>query len=184
MVKTQDTGIYDVIYADPPWKHFNKTFSYLPEYPMLTVDEICELPVSLVAKKDSIIFLWITSCTLPWGLRVLQEWGFRYKQTIIWDKINNNVGYWFNNRFEILLFGIRGRVKPFRCKKSNIYAEKKTRLHSQKPEYFYSLIEEVTPNLKRLELFSRNTRNGWDMWGDELTNLTLEEYVNNKKISK
>lgn len=41
------------------------------------------------------------------------------------------------------------------------------RRHSQKPEYFYELIEKVTTG-ERVELFARNHRDGWDVFGNEI----------------
>lgn len=38
--------------------------------------------------------------------------------------------------------------------------------HSEKPELFLDLIEQMSPP-PRLELFSRRARLGWDVWGDE-----------------
>jgi N6-adenosine-specific RNA methylase IME4 len=38
--------------------------------------------------------------------------------------------------------------------------------HSEKPEAFFDLVEEVSPG-PYLELFARRARFGWDYWGDE-----------------
>jgi len=42
------------------------------------------------------------------------------------------------------------------------------REHSRKPEEFYHMITERTPGLRRADLFSREKREGWDVWGDEV----------------
>ena len=44
----------------------------------------------------------------------------------------------------------------------------KTKEHSQKPEKFYEIIEEMYPKGRYLELFARNKRSGWTSWGNEL----------------
>lgn len=165
---------YNVIYADPPWLQENKNFSYMPDYPMMKVEEICALDIPSLCDKNCLCFLWVTSATLPWGLSVMKAWGFKYKQVIIWDKVNNNVGYWLRNRCEILLMGVKypTKLKPFRSKRSNIISQKKTRLHSEKPVIFYELIEELTPGLLKIELFARKKREGWDSWGNEIENDT------------
>lgn len=41
--------------------------------------------------------------------------------------------------------------------------------HSQKPEHFYDLVEQVSPP-PYVELFARRHRLGWDVWGDESAN--------------
>jgi N6-adenosine-specific RNA methylase IME4 len=43
------------------------------------------------------------------------------------------------------------------------------REHSRKPEEFYRLVVERTLGLDRCSLFSRETRPGWDGWGNEAT---------------
>ena len=40
--------------------------------------------------------------------------------------------------------------------------------HSKKPEATYDLIEAVSPYEKRIELFARLRRFGWDAWGNEV----------------
>jgi N6-adenosine-specific RNA methylase IME4 len=39
--------------------------------------------------------------------------------------------------------------------------------HSEKPEFFYKLIEEQSPG-PYLELFARRRWPGWDAWGNEI----------------
>ena len=41
--------------------------------------------------------------------------------------------------------------------------------HSQKPEHFYDMVEQVSP-APYVELFARRHRLGWDVWGDESAN--------------
>ena len=43
------------------------------------------------------------------------------------------------------------------------------REHSRKPDEVYERIERMYPNARKLELFARNKREGWDSWGDEIT---------------
>jgi N6-adenosine-specific RNA methylase IME4 len=39
--------------------------------------------------------------------------------------------------------------------------------HSEKPEAFAEMIEEMFPNVPAVELFARGQRLGWDAWGTE-----------------
>lgn len=41
--------------------------------------------------------------------------------------------------------------------------------HSKKPEIAYEIIERLCPNLRKLEMYARNTRPGWDCFGNEVT---------------
>ena len=42
------------------------------------------------------------------------------------------------------------------------------RHHSQKPVCAYQMLETFFPQAKKLELFARAERDGWDQWGNEL----------------
>jgi N6-adenosine-specific RNA methylase IME4 len=124
-----------------------------------------------ISEKDCVLFLWGTTPAIEWAFEVMKEWGFKYKTMITWEKTDkDNMGYWFKTCTEFLLIGIKGKVKAFRSKIRNVYREKKGK-HSQKPVYFYNLIEEVTIGNK-IELFARSRREGWDAWGNEVPNET------------
>jgi N6-adenosine-specific RNA methylase IME4 len=47
-----------------------------------------------------------------------------------------------------------------------VYSEEKTE-HSKKPEFYYKMIEDLYPNSKKIELFARNKRYGWESFGDQ-----------------
>jgi len=164
---------YRTILADPPWSYRNKrtggsmTSGSLSKYPTLSLQEICNLPVRDIAHKDSCLFLWATVPLLPDCLHVMQEWGFEYKTAVFWRKIMSlGMGFWFRGQVELCLFGIKGDIHAFRCQKPN-FIQSKVRLHSQKPDEFYELIEHITPP-PRIELFARSKRNGWDSWGNQV----------------
>ncbi len=40
-------------------------------------------------------------------------------------------------------------------------------VHSRKPVTAYELIERMYPEFPRIELFARNTRDGWAAWGNQ-----------------
>ena len=40
--------------------------------------------------------------------------------------------------------------------------------HSKKPDEIRPLITKLVGELPRIELFSRNSVNGWDCWGNEI----------------
>jgi hypothetical protein len=43
----------------------------------------------------------------------------------------------------------------------------RAREHSRKPDEAYALIEAMYPGLPKIELFARQQRPGWDVWGNE-----------------
>jgi N6-adenosine-specific RNA methylase IME4 len=46
------------------------------------------------------------------------------------------------------------------------------REHSRKPEACYAIVERMYPDLPKLELFARQVRPDWDMWGNETDKFT------------
>lgn len=174
---------YQVIYADPPWKYDNvRTGSTLisgaaQKYEVLTIKQICNLPISKLKTDNSILFLWITVPFLFDGKEIMDCWGFKYKTMIVWKKTNFGMGFWFRGQVECLLLGISGKVKPFRCQRTNII-ENRTLAHSEKPQIFRELIEDITRDYHdKIELFARKKHKNWDVWGNEVkSDINLEDY--------
>lgn len=48
-----------------------------------------------------------------------------------------------------------------------VFTEQVTR-HSKKPEVSYEIINRLYPNLKKLEMYARQERAGFDCWGNEV----------------
>lgn len=175
------TRRFQTILADPPWQFQNRTGKMAPEhkrlsrYPTMSLDEICDLPVEAIVKDPAHLYLWVPNALLPEGLKVMENWGFKYKSNIIWYKIRKDggpdrrgVGFYFRNVTEVLLFGVRGKsartLAPGRSQE-NILSTRK-REHSRKPDEQYDLIERCSFG-NRLELFARGPRKGWTVWGNQ-----------------
>lgn len=172
---------FRTIYADPPWQFANRTGKMAPEhrrlhrYRTMTIDEICAMPVREIVGETAHLYLWCPNTLLGWGLRVMDAWGFTYKTNLVWYKIRKDggpdgrgVGFYYRNVTELLLFGVRGRLRTFQPGRRavNIILSRK-REHSRKPDEFYGLVEKCSPG-PRLELFARHPRPGWTQWGDEI----------------
>jgi N6-adenosine-specific RNA methylase IME4 len=54
-----------------------------------------------------------------------------------------------------------------RGKIHTVFTEK-VKAHSQKPEISYEIMESLYPGVKRLEMYSRRSRSGWDAFGNEV----------------
>ena len=54
-----------------------------------------------------------------------------------------------------------------RGKWTTVLREKSTK-HSKKPIIAYQMIESLYPDSTKIELFARNKRKGWDVWGNEV----------------
>ena len=162
---------YSVIYADPPWKydHSKSTSRDIENhYPTMTLEEIELLPVRDIAATDSVLFLWATSPKLREAINVLEAWGFKYVTCAVWDKCKIGMGYYFRQQHELLLVGKLGALPtPLpESRVSSVICEARGK-HSKKPTRIYGIIEDMYPNERKIELFSRNSRAGWEMWGNE-----------------
>jgi len=184
------TGRFRTILADPPWRFTNRTGKVAPEhrrlrrYETMSFEEIAALPVKEYAVNLAHLYLWTPNALLPKALEIMEAWGFAYKTNIIWYKVRKDggpdgrgVGFYFRNVTEMLLFGIRGRMRTLAPGRSqvNIIASRK-REHSRKPSGVYDLIERCSPG-PYLELFAREKVPGWTQWGDE-----LDSYLGRRRV--
>ncbi len=174
-------GRFGTILADPPWQFMNKTGKMAPEhkrlarYGTMPLSEIKELPVPMFAAPTSHLYLWIPNALLPEGLEVMRAWGFQYKSNFVWHKIRKDggpdgrgVGFYFRNVTELILFGTRGKkartLAPARSQVNFLATQK--REHSRKPDEIFPIIEGCSPG-PRLELFARERKKGWTVWGNQ-----------------
>jgi N6-adenosine-specific RNA methylase IME4 len=163
---------YPIIYADPPWQYeHSKTDNRKIEnqYPTMSLNEICEENVDELATPDAVLFLWATSPKLDEAMRVIEAWGFTYRTNMVWVKDKIGMGYYARQQHELLLIATRGNVpvpEPENRVSSVIHSPRLE--HSEKPERFYEIIEEMYPEYSKKELFSRKERDGWDAWGNQV----------------
>lgn len=171
--------LYQVIYADPPWKYdFCKDSADKIEnhYPTMTTVDIAALRVPSAA--NAVCYMWATAPKLKDALTVMAAWGFDYKTHAIWDKGWIGMGYWFRGQHELLLVGVKGTFSPpeQESRISSVIRQNKG-LHSRKPDYIREMLHEWYPAAAKLEMFCRRSEVNlfqqdaqWDIWGNELTN--------------
>jgi len=192
---------FGTILADPPWQFQNSTGKVAPEhrrlsrYDTMTLPQIMALPVNQIAEDVSHLYLWVPNALLPFGLIVLDAWGFTYKSNIVWHKIRKDggsdgrgVGFYFRNVTELVLFGVRGKNARTRAagrRQVNLVATRK-REHSRKPDELYPIIEACSWG-PFLELFARGVRNGWEQWGyqaNEYYRPTWKTYAQHSQVER
>lgn len=177
---------YQIIYADPPWRYdFAETDSRKIEnqYPTMELEEIKNMYIP--SSDDCVLFLWATAPKIREALEVMNAWGFEYKTQMIWDKKIIGMGYWFRGQHEILMVGTKGNVFPPPQEKriSSIYREKRGK-HSKKPDAIRRFIDGWYPNQRKLELFARDTFIGWDVYGNEASDIKQTYLHSIKEITK
>ena len=166
-------GKYRVIYADPPWKYGDTLVEgYGPanrHYEAMTISELETLDVRSIAAEDSVLFLWVTAPLFMSCGSIVQAWGFEYKTMFVWDKVRHNFGHYSSVRHELLLVCTRGSCLPDSPKlHDSVVSLERSKTHSEKPEYFRNLIEEMYTEGRKVELFARRRVDGWDAHGNEL----------------
>ncbi len=182
------TGKFSTILIDPPWRFQNRTGKVAPEharlrrYKTMSFDEIADMPVGDYANDQSHLYMWCPNALLPDGLRIMEAWGFTYKTNIVWYKVRKDggpdgrgVGFYFRNVTELILFGIKGKLRTLQPGRSqvNVIVERK-REHSRKPPQAFEIIESCSPG-PYLEVFARERIPGWTQWGDE-----VDTYLENR----
>jgi N6-adenosine-specific RNA methylase IME4 len=162
-------GKYRILYSDPPWSYGNTQPEYHTEqrdhYPVMPLEDICTLPVKDWADDNAVLFLWVTSPILEDAFKVIAAWGFEYKSSFVWDKIKHNMGHYNSVRHELLLICTRGSCQPDHQQLFDSVQTIERGKHSVKPLEFYVIIETLYTHGRRLEIFARQSRDGWDQYG-------------------
>lgn len=172
---------FSTILADPPWRLSNRSGKVAPEhkrlckYKTMSLEEIKAIPVQSVSAQNAHLYLWVPNAMLSEGLETMRAWGFRYVTNIVWTKRRKDgkphgggVGFYFRNNTEILLFGVKGKLRTLSPGRRQInLIEAVRREHSRKPDEQYQIIESCSPG-PYLEIFARHRRENWASWGNEL----------------
>jgi N6-adenosine-specific RNA methylase IME4 len=182
---------YDVILADPPWNFETwdkKGNSRTPSahYSVMSIDEICRLPVSKLSADNCALFMWAVWPPLFDAEKVINAWGFKYRTLgFEWVKLNRSgigfhmgLGYYTRANSEPCLLAVKGSMPVATRAERNLLVTS-IREHSRKPDEQYGKIERLYPNKKYLELFARHQRPGWDVFGNEVENSISMEGITN-----
>lgn len=184
---------YQFIMIDPPWptemrSEKGEAKSHTQHYRSMSFEEIAALPVHQLAADYCMLFVW---CTWPMLLHggdpkrhfadhdagrsrvgeCIKAWGFRYVSGGTWLKRKSKGGLAFGPGYRVRsttepwLLAVYGEPKNSRSHRNHI--DGLARGHSIKPEEAYAWAESYMPGARRLELFSRTPRPGWDTWGNE-----------------
>ena len=194
-------GGFRVITADPAWNFKVRTpagqgRSAERHYDTMSLAEIKALPVASVAAKDCHLFMWITGPHLMLGGEVMKAWGFRYSGiAFTWVKLKRSIaaadgslsngwrrgnhpeehlhcgmGYTTRKNCEFVLLGRRGSPRR-NAKDVREVIVSPLREHSRKPDEFFRRVNRYAGG-PRLELFSREPREGWERWGNQVNHFS------------
>lgn len=171
-------GKYQVIVIDPPWRYgteydgdSRRVASPYPEIPTWIKDKEPQDKSSLEefnlpSDDNSILWLWTTHKFLPDAFLLMRHWGFEYKITFVWDKQRMGMGSWLRCQAEFCLLGARGYPRWHLTNERDLLSIARKE-HSRKPDEFYEMVKRLSPNTKRIDIFSREKRGGFDQYGNE-----------------
>ena len=179
---------YNLIMADPAWtweawSELGLSKSPQAQYDCMPLDLIKQMPVRELAWQNCLLWLWAHPAMVEEAYAVMREWGFEPKTMGFWTKRTTNGKLAFGQGHilrcagepfilgEPFLIGTTGKPATARNVRSVIEApviEGPAREHSRKPEECYDAAERLRPGPKA-DLFSRQSRKGWDSWGNEKT---------------
>jgi len=176
---------YQIIYADPPW-NYCATGNTIPQrakagqsyVPMRMVD-LYSLDISKIAEDNCALFMWATAPLMPEALYLLKCWGFEYKTiAFTWVKKNKKnktsnfwgMGSWTRSNPEFCLLAVKGKPKAISHSIHSI-GEYPIMEHSKKPEEFAESIVKLCGDISRIELFARDKKEGWDVWGNQIESI-------------
>ncbi len=180
---------YDVVELDPPWRfelHSAKgeKKSAQAQYQTMTLDDVKALRVGDLVAPKGVVIMWCTWPLVAIGahVEVLGAWGMEAVTGGGWTKRTESgkmrwgTGYVARSLHEPYIIarlkGTKWRGASFPNIVETLEAEAVdglAREHSRKPDEFYHLVEKAWPNARRVSLFSRQSRPGWAVWGNEST---------------
>jgi N6-adenosine-specific RNA methylase IME4/predicted XRE-type DNA-binding protein len=166
------TSKYRCLVIDPPWPITKIEREVRPDqgieldYPTMSLEEIAAWPINDWCDSTGChIYLWVTHRFLPDAFDILRAWEVKYQCLLTWVK---NVGFtpfsWMYSTEHVLF----GRIGSLSLSQNGLRLDfsAKVQRHSRKPNEFYELVRQASP-APRLNVFSRETRDGFDSWGNE-----------------
>jgi N6-adenosine-specific RNA methylase IME4 len=177
---------FQIVVIDPPWRYYGglKVGDAFQHYNTLSIEDLSTLPVSEIAEEKSVCLVWATSSTMHLVPNLMKNYGFDYCGIcFLWIKSSQQGVPYFSKgtrptytkpNSEYLLIGSteKNGLSPWKLfgnekMSQNIFASPGR--HSEKPEIFRTLIQDLFGNKSRIELFSRRKNcQDWENWGDEI----------------
>lgn len=158
---------YRTILADPPWNiNQGGQWGAANHYELMTLESIKAMPVADLCENNAHLYLWTPNNILPEALQVVEAWGFKYRNTLVWGKPRLGLGVYLRTAHESCIFATRGKAPvKFHGQPSFMFCAQQD--HSHKPEEQFAVIERLSHG-PYLELFARRRQPGWDVWGNEI----------------
>lgn len=174
------------------WKSPNR------QYKTMTLEQVAALPVADLLRDRGVLWCWCTWPRIAHQTAIIEGkfrgidgkaekpvgWNLNVKTGGAWakrtasGKLRWGTGYVIRSVCEPFILAtatmgsdhgfIGSAVKNMLETIEDGVVDGLAREHSRKPEEAYSIIEALTPEAFRADVFSRHVRPGWDGFGDEL----------------
>ena len=147
-------------------------------YRTMPFHKILALPVDRPAAPNAALLMWATWPMIQHAFTAIEAWGFTYKTGGSWHKRTSNgatgfgTGYLQRSASEPYLLATRGRKPVFSRRERNAWltdVDDPLREHSRKPDAIFDMLNRLFGGGRRVELFARQERPGWQVWGDQTT---------------
>lgn len=168
-----------ILVIDPPWPVYKSGKRNVRpdegsglDYETMSIDNIFKLlKMKVLPHKTNTVFLWGVEKFLHAGEAEMEKLGYRRHCRLIWDKLNG-ISPAFSVRFchEYITWFYRPTFMPVSPSSRGLFSTvitEKSREHSRKPDKLYNMIEYMFPNEKKIDVFSREKRKGWEQFGNE-----------------
>jgi len=173
--------MYTIFMIDPPWpKKKGGLRKVTPnqtrelDYSTMSVGAIFRLldaSILPLAETRHTVFLWTVEQFLWDAENEMKKRDYHLHIRLIWDK-GNGVAPAFTVRYthEYLLWFYKPHMTPItigmRGKLGSVIREG-NREHSRKPDAAYKYVASLFPTEPKIDVFSREPREGWAQWGNE-----------------
>lgn len=198
--------MYKLGILDPPWTYDNKQQNDPKRggitYPVLTMEDLWNIPIGNAFDKDSIIVVWVTAPKLmdeyyekynP--ISIIRNWGFRPVTFIFtWVKLNKSgVGYYSglgrytNSNSEYAIVARKGKGLKRLDKSVKQLIVEPIGVHSAKPQEQYNRLYRLYGDVPRIELFARDINpppKGWDATGLDYDGIDIRDWIKQYASSK
>ncbi|WP_331938896.1 MT-A70 family methyltransferase [Methylosinus sp.] len=180
---------WDVVVMDAPTPFETRSAkgqekSPQAQYDCMTLGEICAMPVGDLLAPGGVLIFWTTWPLAAKGFHVeaMTRYGVPPVTGGAWvkrtatGKLRWGPGYVLRSVCEPYFVGrLPGADMPGSPRTINLVEslhehgsiDGLAREHSRKPEEFYQMVEALSPDARRLDVFSRQSRPGWATWGKE-----------------
>ena len=185
---------YQIIYADPPWdykgqkqtgKEKQTTGGAIDQYPTMKLDDMIEEFTPKLEEwcdDDCLLYMWTSSPHMDQAIKLGEAWGFNYATVaFVWFKQKTNPGFYTMSQCELVLVFKKkgGKIpKPRGARNIRQLVSEERREHSRKPDEVRNRIVKMHPTQNKLEMFTRQRFEGWDVFGNQVDKFTESSCTN------